>query len=78
MKTTMTNIFILGSLVLLSGCATVRPQARVIDATNKEPIFSRSVEKGTKKQKKKETGGVFGDRAKFDSKERKTTFDFTF
>lgn len=79
----MTTLSLLASVVLLySGCATVRPQARVIDATNKQPIFTRSVEKANDKGNSKAVSkdGFFGkrDKEKSKSKSKTTTYDFTF
>lgn len=64
----MTTTLALAGALVLSGCATVRPQARVIDATNKGPIFSRTVEKATEKAKP-ESGKT---------KVKKSTWDFTY
>lgn len=66
MKMTIT-IALAGALVI-SGCATVRPQARVIDATNKGPVFSRTVEKSAEKAKP-ESGKT---------KIKTSTWDFTY
>ena len=66
----MTTTITLAGALVLSGCATVRPQARVIDATNKAPIFSRTVEK--EKSKTKETD------KKTTEKTRTSNWNFTY
>lgn len=68
-------------IVALGGCATHRPQARVIDATNKAPWFSRSVEKGTHQNDHRDV--VNESTGKLESHQesttaRKVSYDFTF
>ena len=70
----MRPLIIFVSLVFLSGCASFRPQSRIIDATNKAPIFSRSVESA--KEKEKTTNKK--NKSKTSSKSKTTTYDFTF
>lgn len=55
-----------------SGCASARPQSRVIDATNSAPMFQRSVTKDAHKDKVSDNGVLLKH------KEKTTTYDFTF
>jgi len=76
------KILIIALILGLSGCASVRPQARIIDGTNKGPIFSRSVEKTTDKDDHKHKWNKNNpdklDKHKERSKSKTTSWDFTF
>jgi len=67
------------SSLIASGCASVRPQSRVIDATNKQPWFERSVEKEVEKTNHKDKWDDEKlEKHKETTNTRKTTYDFTF
>ena len=74
------TIALLVTTIFASGCASVRPQSRVIDATNKQPWFERSVEKESGKSYHKDGYSDDGQLEKHREKTntRKTTYDFTF